>query len=199
MTIHPEEVDRFFALLERPAIQQLLQKDGCYTLADSFLLAMAFIYFKRAGLREEEYTERNFWLALYLAHDQEEDEDRTKWELLPWALGETWMTSFTSFMVDKDALWRRMGYRSLVHPRQCRQVMALSPRSQAWSRVRSPDHGGALRMCKDEEPYMPRGPLLASPGCSRCPPAVTEESESQQLGGEVGTDGEEELEIFSLI
>ena len=78
MTIHPEELDSFFALLERPAIQQLLLKDGCYNMADSFLLSTAFIYFKRAGLREEEYTERSFWLALYLAHDQEEDEDRSK-------------------------------------------------------------------------------------------------------------------------
>ena len=168
-------------------------------MAVYFLLVTAFIYFKRAGLREEEYTERSFWLAIYLANDQEEDEDRTKWELLPWALGESWMTSCSSFMVDKDALWRRMGYRSLVSERQCRQVMALSPRGQAWSRVCSPDHGGALRICEDEEPYMLRGPLLPNPGCTRCPPVATEESGSQQLCGEVGTESEEEFEMFSLI
>ena len=203
MTVHPQELDLFIKLLERPAIQQLLQMDCCYTMADSFLLATAFVYFKRAGLREEEYTERSFWLALYLAHDQEEDDECFKFELLPWALGEGWRTSYNSFMVAKDALWRRMDHRSLVQPRQCHQVMAVFPRSQAWNRQRTLSHGGAIRIYGEEEPYMPQGPLLPRPGCRRCPAEVREESRSLELGGDAGTDGdmessEEELEMFSL-
>ena len=34
---------------------------------------MVFVYFKRASLNIMEYSPSNFFLALYLAHDIEED------------------------------------------------------------------------------------------------------------------------------
>ena len=113
-------------------------------MADSHLLAMVLFYFKRAGFVAEEFSVSNFWLALYLAHDQEEEDDRTKWNLLPWALGPDWQASFCSWMVKKDQLWRRMGHRSLVSRRQCDQVMAVSASLPIWSRRRDTSYGGAM-------------------------------------------------------
>ncbi len=36
-----------------------------------YLLAMVFVYFKRAELQHTEYTQHNFWVCLHLAHDAE--------------------------------------------------------------------------------------------------------------------------------
>ena len=54
----------------------------------------------------EEYTVMNLWLALYLAHDAEEDEEQRKKEMLPWALGANWHLQLRSWEVDKQAFWK---------------------------------------------------------------------------------------------
>ena len=162
MTIYREELDTFFSLLVTSPIEQLLEKDKCFSHVDNYLLAMVFVYFKRAGLTLAEYTVDKFWLCLYLAHDQEEDEDELKWELLPWALGDEWMSHFHKFSLEKDDIWKRMAYRSVVSRVQCDQIMAISF-PLAWGRVRGKEHGGALR----------RGDFVQSvrgvtPTCVRC-------------------------------
>ena len=192
MVVQGSELRDFLALLDTPQISMILKRDRCYAMADRYLLATVFVYFKRAELRVEEYTERNFWLALYLAHDQEEDDDKIKWELLPWALGLQWQPSYWAMMRDKEVLWRRMGHRSLVSRRQCDQVMALSASAAVWARTRTACHGGAKRS-NPEEQYIPRGPLQPTPVCARCPVR----KEVQELQGEekhdvLGTLGEEE-------
>ena len=48
----------------------------------------------------------NLWLALYLAHDAEEDEEQRKWEMLLWALGVNWHLQLRSWEVDKQAFWK---------------------------------------------------------------------------------------------
>ena len=65
---------------------------------------------------------------------QEEDEEELKWELLAWALGDSWQSEAASFLSSKDSLWRRMGYRSAVSARQCDQIMAISGYSGLWNR-----------------------------------------------------------------
>ncbi len=166
MEVQQEELQLFFHLLQSPPINRLLQRDRCFTLADNYLLVTVFIYFRRAGLAWEEYTERNFWLALYLAHDQEEDEEQAKWELLPWALGPQWQAALRSFLAEREELWRRLGHRTLVSRRQCDRVMSLST-AEAWGRVRSGGHGGAaLRPHRARAP-LPRLPSLSHGGGGR--------------------------------
>ena len=133
MTIYREELDMFFSLLTMDPIKQLLEKDKCCN------------HFKRSGLSLSEYAVEKFWLCLYLAHDQEEDEEELKWELLPWALGEEWMTWFSQFSTEKLKLWKKMGCRSVVSKKQCEQIMTISSYSTAWGRVRREEHGGAIR------------------------------------------------------
>ena len=168
MVVQGQELRSFLSLLYSPQIARMLARDRCYTMADRFLLATVFIYFKRAELEEEEYTERNFWLALYLAHDQEEDDNETKWELLPWALGTQWQPLYQTMMREKKELWQRMRLRSLVSRRQCDQVMALSASAAVWARQRTACHGVAKRSYSEEQ-FIPGGPELPTPVCTRCP------------------------------
>ena len=111
MSVTARELDSFVALLSQERIALLLEKDRCYNYVDNYLLATVLVFFKRAGLSLEEFTPANFWKCLYLAHDMEEDEERLKWELLPWALGRNWRNTMTNFLLSKDALWARMKYR----------------------------------------------------------------------------------------
>ena len=202
MVVQGHQVRLFLALLDRPQVARMLEKDGCYTLADRYLLATTFVYFKRAELPLEDYSERNFWLALYLAHDQEEDDDHTKFDLLPWALGPQWSTFYQAMMADKEELWQRMGHRSLVSRRQCDQVIALSASAAAWTRTRTAGHGGVLRRSSEEQ-YVPRGP--DRPGCGRCCEVLQVDTRGEQEEpiviitiSDTDTDEEEEICIFAL-
>ena len=71
-----------------------------------------------------------------------------------------------SWEVEKSAFWRRINYRVLVSKEQCKQVMALAPNHEALSRCRPLGHGGARRMRK--ESFVPSGPQLPTPKCSKC-------------------------------
>lgn len=217
LAIHRSELELFFQLLERQPVADLLARDRCCNYADRFLLATVFVYFKRAGLATAEYTVENFWLCLYLAHDQEEDEEELKWELLPWALGPAWRTHSLQFFQAKDRLWRRMAHRSLVSRKQCEQVMSLS-RHAAWTRHRHMDHAGAVRRPADED-YTPRGPNQADwELCTRCSHSDTashqlefylvsdsamdlqDEEKVMEIveeSGDSGMESEEEIELFA--
>ena len=168
MAVKKHELVVFLSLLNRQEVQAFLQRDRCFVAIDNYILATAFVFFKRANLTLEEYTVRNLWLALYLAHDAEEDEEPRKWEMLPWALGVNWQQQLRCWEADKQAFWIRIKYRVLVTKEQCKQVMALAPNHQAWSRRRAADHGGAKRMKKDEQ-YLPSGPDQPTPLCRTCP------------------------------
>ena len=116
MSVTTRDMESFVALLSQERIALLLEKDRCYNYVDNFLLATVLVYFKRAGLSLEEFRPDNFWKCLYLAHDMEEDEERLKWELLPWALGRNWRNTMTNFLLSKDELWARMRYRWVQPP-----------------------------------------------------------------------------------
>ena len=173
MTIHREELDKFFSLIKEDTLKQLLDIDKCNNYVDNYLLAMVFVYFKRLELSLAEYSVDNFWLCLYLAHDQEEDEEELKWELLPWALGPTWEISVPQFLKDKDQLWRRMDCRSVVSRQQCEQIMAISHSTGVWCRARGEKHGGAVRRVSVQ--FVPGGPGSQAPLCVRCQKPGTQE------------------------
>ena len=105
---------------------------------------MVFIYFIRADFAPEEYTKENFFVALYLALDMEDDVDEFKFELFPWCLGKDWKRTYPLFLQCRDRLWKRMNYRALCSKATCDEIMRILP-SPHWNRVRKENHGGAIR------------------------------------------------------
>ena len=110
----------------------------------SYALSMVFIYFIRAEFAQAEYTKENFFIALYLALDMEDDLDDFKFELFPWCLGKEWKRTYPMFLQRRDQLWRRMDYRALCSKTICDEIMRIMP-SPYWNRVRKENHGGAVR------------------------------------------------------
>jgi speedy len=148
---------------------------------------MVFTYFKRAKFYLNEYTRINFYLALYLASDIEEDIDEYKYEIFPWALGTRWRTKFGGFLRKRDVLLRRIGYRAIVSRKCCEEVQSLVPDHPIWKRERAEDHGGATRAYlinksrrllnfnssnknnnEEEDLNLPRGPHEIAKQCSLC-------------------------------
>lgn len=140
-----EEMNEYFNLLHQTEIQDFLVRDSCCLISDKYALAMVFTYFKRAKFNLQEYTKDNFYLALYLASDIEEDIDEYKYEIFPWALGGNWRSKFSGFLRRRDALLRRIGYRAIVSRKCCEEVMSFKSEHTAWKRERAEDHGGATR------------------------------------------------------
>jgi speedy protein len=144
---------------------------------------MVFTYFKRAKFTPEEFNTYNFFLALYLASDIEEDIEEYKYEIFPWALGSKWRSKFSSFLRKRDDLLKRIGYRAIVSRKSCEEVMNFIPDHFVWKRERAESHGGAVRgylinKCRsllshqhridEEDLNMPRGPSEKPRPCPLC-------------------------------
>nr|XP_047132619.1 uncharacterized protein LOC100210828 isoform X2 [Hydra vulgaris] len=170
--MHPHEPDD-------DVVQDFLWMDKCYTLSDKYLLAMVYTYFRRAKLNKREYTRMNFFVALYLAHDVEEDNEDLKLEIYPWALGLHWKRRHLHFISQRDALLKRMKFRAIVSKLTCDEVILLCPSHPIWKRERKSHHGGAVRIYPDEESenFSPVGPNGVQPFCMLCatwvPPSPT--------------------------
>ncbi|XP_063802258.1 speedy protein 1-A-like [Pseudophryne corroboree] len=124
-----EQKAAFYKLLEESSIRRFLKKDTNMLMSDKYLLAMTFIYFKRAKLRVTEYTSRNFYCALFLANQMEEDE---------------FDMPITNFQDKKDALWKRLEYRTFVSMAELVEVITAD-KHWAWERHRKFCQGGAKR------------------------------------------------------
>ncbi|XP_015591063.1 speedy protein A [Cephus cinctus] len=137
-------IDYFFKLIDQD-LEDFFVTDPCCKLADNYLIAMVFTYFLRASLYPEEYTTFNFFVALYLAHDMEEDEDNVKPELQAWARAAHYQNiSLNSLLQHRDNLFRRMEHRGAVSRLCCDIVMrSLKPEHKVWHRQRHSNHSGA--------------------------------------------------------
>lgn len=67
----------------------------------------------------------------------EEDEEESKYEIFPWALGKTWRKHFPRFLKQRDKLWARIEYRAAVSRRCCEEVGIQNHYMKLWIRCRS--------------------------------------------------------------
>ncbi|KAK7104430.1 hypothetical protein V1264_019150 [Littorina saxatilis] len=168
--VKSKEMKMFFKLTDDEVIRQFLSNDSCFRIADKYLLAMVFAYFKRADLSLWEYTRFNFFIALYLANDVEEDEEELKYEIFPWALGKKWKDKYPYFLKKRDKLLRLIDYKAIVSRRCSDEIMAIEPDHSLWKRGRPQHHAGAIRtyMKDPGDDGYPRGPDLSPRFCQLC-------------------------------
>ncbi|XP_068119648.1 speedy protein 1-A-like [Hyperolius riggenbachi] len=130
----------FYKLLDIPQIKHLFELDGCRRVSDKYLLALVLIYFHRAGLSIEEFTVQNFFAALYLANEMEEDVDTYTCVFL---FGAEFFVNRKEFDDVVWSLYRRLNYSAWVSPEECRHVMRFQFH-WAWRRQRMAYHGPAI-------------------------------------------------------
>lgn len=168
-----KDVRDFLRFLEsNQIISKFLKVDYCRRRSDNYLLATVFIFFKR--IESTEFTTMKFFQLLYLAIEMEEDDDEVKYDILPWALGKRWRTTYVNFINRKDELWKKMNFKSVVSIEAIKAVMAVEDGHPCWQRFRSELHSGAvpahLKYSGGSAPksYLPREPHQTPEVCVAC-------------------------------
>ncbi|XP_066462081.1 speedy protein 1-A-like [Eleutherodactylus coqui] len=181
-----EEREAFFRVLELDYFKTFLTRDSCMRTSDKYLLAMVLVYFRRAGLRTEEYR-INFFRALFLANQMEEDIDFCE-EIYAWALGDDWRKRKDLFLEQRNQLFRRLGFNVFVDRSTCERVMAEDPTHWAWTRQRQVQHSWAIPMFRrHHQEFTIHGPWGSPPPpCALCknihrfPPMWRDQQEEEE-------------------
>ncbi|XP_075036518.1 speedy protein 1-A-like isoform X2 [Mixophyes fleayi] len=129
-------------------------------ISDKYLLAMVLAYFKRAGLKTEEYR-KYFFATLFLASQEEEEKITFMMEIYPWALG------WTLRQERRNTLLTKMGFQALVDRATCDMIMVEDPTHWTWMSNRKEHNGWTIHRRNIEE-YRIRGPGSSPLSCSLC-------------------------------
>lgn len=117
--------------------------DCHFEVADNYLISIALIYLLRARYTFQQFTFFNLMVALYLAHEVEEEDwinCRLRPDLIRSAFGSRAISeeSYRLFMKKKEKLWRALGYNVIVKREESDSVMSRLMREQhIWHRMRS--------------------------------------------------------------
>lgn len=120
-------------------------------MADNYLISIALIYLMRAKYTPQQMTYFNLIVALYLAHEVEEEDwinCQVRPDLIRCAFGSIAISevSFRLFMKKKERLWKALSYNVIVKREESDCVMSLLMRGNGiWSRVRSPSGRYSVR------------------------------------------------------
>ncbi|XP_023315035.1 speedy protein A-like isoform X2 [Trichogramma pretiosum] len=128
-----------YSLIDK--LDDFFENDKCCRLADNYLIAMVFTYFLRATFEPEEYTFTNFFAALFLAYDMEEDDGQFMIQDL-----EPWLDcSLTDLKQARCELFARVDFRAAVSRACCDIVMRVAnPEHMIWKRRRHSFHSGIV-------------------------------------------------------
>lgn len=123
-----------------PEFQEFLEWDRDCEIADNYLISMALIYLLRARYSIQQFTFFNFMVALFLAHEVEEEDSELRVDLIRAAFGSRHVSheSFRLFMQKKDKLWLGTGYNVIVKREESESIMNRIMRDNyVWRRHRS--------------------------------------------------------------
>lgn len=117
-----------------------MEWDRHFEIADNYLISVALIYMLRARYSVRQYTFFNMMIALYLAHEVEEEDSELRLDLVRAAFGSQFVSpeSYRLFMSKKEKLWLATGYNVIVKKEESDSVMNRIMRDNyVWRRMRS--------------------------------------------------------------
>ena len=123
--------------------EELMEWDRHYEIADNYLISVALIYLLRARYTFQQFTFFNLMVALYLAHEVEEEDWINRLmrpDLIRSAFGSRAISeeSYRLFMKKKEKLWRSLAYDVIVKREESDAVMSrLMREDHVWGRMRS--------------------------------------------------------------
>ncbi|KAL3286349.1 hypothetical protein HHI36_000857 [Cryptolaemus montrouzieri] len=119
--------------------------DGCGAIIDKYVLVGVFIYFLRANFKIEEYSTRNFFIAVYVCHEIYEEVNALKFQIIKTCLGPCVMRSTCVRKFDEDRVnfLQRIDFHVLYDEEQCDLIFSKFPHV-IWYRERSDKHSGVI-------------------------------------------------------
>ncbi|XP_031815521.1 speedy protein E4A-like, partial [Sarcophilus harrisii] len=133
----PEDLEAFFRLLEDPVIRKFLDSDSHFKVADKYLLSIVVEYFGRVRLPAYTYNRIHFFVALFIANQIEEDDMKSKFNMMPALFGKRlWRNLYYDFRRIQRKFIVAMNWRVLVTRQICDEIQAQAPTHWVWDRDR---------------------------------------------------------------